>query len=238
MWERFSYYGMRTLLVLYMTNYLLLPGRPEKVLGYQTLKRGLEAVYGHLDVQPLSSHIYGLYTMLVYVTPIFGGILADRFLGKRKTVVIGGLLIAAGHFLLAFEHLFLIALLFLVVGTGGFKPNVSSQVGGLYPAGDARRDRAFSIFYVGINLGAFLQLICGTLARQYGAQTEADVPNPNFNPADPGVGWHYGFGAAGVGMLLGLIVYLIGQRHLPPDHTTSVPKVKKGVAAEKPPRPR
>jgi proton-dependent oligopeptide transporter, POT family len=198
MWERFSYYGMRTLLVLYMTKYLFLDGRPEKVMGYHLVKGTLESVFGHLDIQPLSSQIYGLYTGFVYLTPLFGGMLADRFFGQRKTVVVGGILMAIGHFLMAFENLFYVALLFLIVGNGAFKPNVSTQVGSLYPAGDPRRDRAFSIFYVGINLGAFLQgVVVGTLAATYG--------------------WHYGFGAAGVGMILGLTVYLLGQPYLASD---------------------
>jgi POT family proton-dependent oligopeptide transporter len=184
MWERFSYYGMRSLLVLYMTRYLFLEGRPEHVLGFGAVKGALEAVFGPLAIQPLSSQIYGLYTGFVYLTPFFGGMLADRVLGQRKTVIIGGVLMAIGHFLMAFENLFYIALLFLIAGNGCFKPNVSTQVGGLYPPGDARRDRAFSIFYVGINLGAFLSpLVCGTLGKT--------------------VGWHYGFAAAGVGMCLG-----------------------------------
>lgn len=214
MWERFSYYGMRTLLVLYMVNYLFIEGRPQKVIGYNFVNW----FYNNPGIQPLSSHIYGLYTGLVYLTPLLGGLLADRVLGQRKTVVVGSILMAIGHFLMAFENLFFVALLFLIFGNGAFKPNVSSQVGGLYPPGDTRRDRAFSIFYVGINSGAFLQLVCGTLAEHFGAQTVADTPNPNFDPAHPGLGWHYGFGAAGVGMLIGLFVYLAGQKNLAPDN--------------------
>ena len=197
MWERFSYYGMRGLLVLYMVEYLF-KGHSGNVIGYAAIKGGLEWVFGPLAIQPLSSQIYGLYTAFVYLTPFFGGLLADRVLGQRKTVVIGGVLMAIGHFLMAFENLFFIALLFLIIGNGAFKPNVSTQVGGLYPVGDHRRDRAFSIFYVGINLGAFLaNLIAGTLGQK--------------------VGWHFGFGAAGVGMCIGLVTYLLGQRYLAPD---------------------
>ena len=139
-------------------------------------------MFGPLDVQPLSSQIYGFYTALVYFTPIFGGLLADRVLGQRRTVIIGAVLMAIGHFMMAVEPLFLFALLALILGNGAFKPNISTQVGGLYAPGDPRRDRAYSIFYVGINLGAFLApLVCGTLGEK--------------------VGWHYGFAAAGVGML-------------------------------------
>ena len=198
MWERFSYYGMRALLVLYMTKYLLIPEHAGNVLGLTGLKHGLEAVFGPLDVQPFSSQIYGLYTALVYLTPVFGGLLADRVLGQRRTVIIGAILMAIGHFLMAVEQLFLVALAALILGNGAFKPNISTQVGGLYPPGDRRRDRAYSIFYVGINVGAFLApLVCGTLGE--------------------GAGWHYGFAAAGVGMLIGLAIYLYAMSLLPPD---------------------
>src|SRR5277367_6651260 len=191
MWERFSYYGMRALLVLYMTKYLLAPDHAGTVLGLAGVKSALEAVFGPLDTQPLSSHIYGFYTALVYLAPIFGGLLADRVLGQRRTVVIGATL-------MAIEQLFLFALLVLILGNGAFKPNISTQVGGLYAPGDHRRDRAYSIFYVGINVGAFLApLVCGTLGLE--------------------AGWHYGFAAAGVGMCIGLCIYLYALPFLPPD---------------------
>ena len=173
MWERFSYYGMKALLVYYMMKHLLFS-------------------------QEHASHIYGLYTGFVYFTPFFGGLLADRVLGQRRTVIVGAVLMAIGHFLMAVESMFFPALLFLILGNGAFKPNISTQVGALYPQGDHRRDRAFSIFYLGINLGAFLSpLVCGTLGEVYG--------------------WHYGFSAAGVGMLVGLAIYLAGQKHLAPE---------------------
>jgi proton-dependent oligopeptide transporter, POT family len=198
MWERFSYYGMRSLLVLYMTKYLLLADHSGHVVGLLAVKRGLETLFGPLDVQPLSSQIWGLYTGLVYFTPIFGGLLADRVLGQRRTVIIGAVLMAIGHFMMAVENLFLFALLALILGNGCFKPNISTQVGGLYAPGDPRRDRAYSIFYVGINVGAFLApLVCGTLGLE--------------------AGWHYGFAAAGVGMCIGLVIYLSALPLLPPD---------------------
>ena len=198
MWERFSYYGMRSLLVLYMTRYLLAPAHSGHVIGFAGVKSALEAVFGPLDVQPLSSQIYGFYTALVYLTPIFGGLLADRVLGQRRTVIVGAVLMAIGHFMMAVEELFLFALLALILGNGAFKPNISTQVGGLYAPGDRRRDRAYSIFYVGINVGAFLApLVCGSLGEA--------------------AGWHYGFAAAGVGMLIGLSVYLYALPLLPPD---------------------
>ncbi|HLH91635.1 MAG TPA: peptide MFS transporter [Xanthobacteraceae bacterium] len=203
MWERFSYYGMRSLLVLYMVDYLLKPGRIEGVIGLAALRHLLEFPFGPLDVQPLASMIYGGYTGLVYLTPIFGGLLADRVLGHRRTVTIGALLMAAGHFMMAFEPLLLFALLALILGNGAFKPNMSAQVGDLYGASDPRRDRAYSIFYVGINIGAFFSpLVCGTLGEE--------------------VGWHYGFAAAGVGMLIGLAVYLYAAPMLPPDRITPI----------------
>lgn len=205
MWERFSFYGMRALLLLYMTNHLLQPREAERVIGLRALRTALEAPFGPLGLQPLASQLYGLYTALVYLTPIFGGLLADRWLGQRRTVVLGAALMAAGHFAMAFEPLFLFALLLLILGNGAFKPNVSTQVGALYAPGDPRRDRAYSVFYVGINLGAFLApLVCGTLGEE--------------------VGWHYGFAAAGGGMTLGLFVYLWALPRLPPDAIARAPK--------------
>jgi POT family proton-dependent oligopeptide transporter len=200
MWERFSYYGMRALLVLYMTNYLIKAAQAGTyVFGFGALKAGLEAAFGPMDIQPLASQIYGLYTGFVYFTPFFGGILADRVFGQRRTVVLGAVLMSIGHFLMAFEQFFFLALLFLILGNGCFKPNISTQVGNLYPPGDHRRDGAFTIFYMGINLGAFFSpLVCGTLGQIYG--------------------WHYGFSAAGIGMILGLMVYLAGQKYLAPDN--------------------
>jgi len=198
MWERFSYYGMRSLLVLYMTKYLLFPEHAGNVIGLLTIKRALEAVFGPLEVQPLSSQIWGFYTALVYFTPVFGGLLADRVLGQRRTVIIGAILMAIGHFMMAVEQLFVFALLALILGNGAFKPNISTQVGGLYAPSDHRRDRAYSIFYVGINVGAFLApLVCGTLGEE--------------------AGWHYGFAAAGVGMCIGLCIYLYALPMLPLD---------------------
>jgi POT family proton-dependent oligopeptide transporter len=172
MWERFSYYGMRALLVLYM-------------------------IKGLHFAQAKSSSVYGWYTGLVYMTPILGGMIADRFLGYRRTIILGGVLMMIGHFLMAVENLpfFYCALAFLILGNGAFKPNISTIVGKLYKQGDPRRDAGFTIFYMGINLGAFFSpLVCGTLGEKYG--------------------WGWGFGAAGVGMLIGLINFLVGQKRL------------------------
>jgi len=198
-WERFSYYGMQTLLVLYMVNRLLHPGHVEHIVGFGPFRHLLESVYrGSLDVQPLASAIFGLYTGLVYVTPIAGGLIADRFLGRTRTITIGALLMAAGHFLMAFDFSFLAALTCLVTGVGCFKGNLASQVGALYATGDNRRADAFQIYYIFINAGVIISpLIAGTLGEVYG--------------------WHWGFGAAGVGMLIGLTIYLSGRKWLPPD---------------------
>jgi POT family proton-dependent oligopeptide transporter len=199
MWERFSYYGMRALLTLYMVSYLIKdPEKANSVFGFNSLKQLLEMGFGPLETQPFASQLYGLYTGFVYLSPFFGGMIADKVWGQRKTVYVGGVLMAIGHFLMAFEDCFLLALMFLILGNGAFKPNISSQVGSLYEHGDERRDGAFTIFYMGINLGGFLSpLVCGTLGQVYG--------------------WHYGFGAAGIGMLLGLGVYHFGRHLLPLD---------------------
>jgi POT family proton-dependent oligopeptide transporter len=201
LWERFNYYGMRALLVLYMVKYLFLPGHLETVLGYGGIKAVLEGMFGPLETQPLASQIYGFYTGFVYLTPVFGGLIADRLLGQRRSVYLGGVLMAAGEFTLASDALFFPGLFLIILGNGFFKPNISTQVGGLYAPGDHRRDRAYSIFYVGINLGAFMApLIAGTLGER--------------------VDWHLGFIAAGIGMIIGLIIYAFGQRNLPPDALT------------------
>lgn len=177
MWERFSYYGMRALLVLFLTA---------------TLQKG---GFGLDD--PTATAIYGLYTACVYLSGLPGGWIADRILGHRRSVFFGGIIIAAGHFSMAFgwAGTFYAGLVLIVIGTGLLKPNVSAIVGDLYPEGGVRRDAGFSIFYSGINLGAFIgPLICGYLGEK--------------------VNWHLGFGAAGVGMVLGVIQYRLGYKRL------------------------
>ena len=179
MWERFSYYGMRALLILYLTQ----------ALHWNTAR---------------AANLYGTYTMLVFLTPLIGGYLADRFIGTRRSLVIGGVIIASGHFCLAVPSMtmFYVGLVLIIIGTGFFKPNVSTMVGQIYADGDSRRDAGFTIFYMGINTGAFLGgLVCGYLGDQ-----------TRFGDR----GWHWGFGAAGVGMLLGLGVYLaFRDKYLP-----------------------
>jgi len=193
--ERFSYYSMQTLLTLYMVNYLLVPSRMDKVIGLDWLQAH---VYHGISGQPLASAIFGTYTSLVYFTPIFGGIIADRWLGRDMTLIIGGVLMAIGHFLMAIQSAFVFALLALLLGVGAFKGNIATQVGALYGRNDLRRAMAFQIFYIFINVSVIIApLISGTLGQD--------------------VGWHYGFGCAGVVMVLGLIIYLSGRRYLPAE---------------------
>ena len=197
--ERFSYYGMQTLLVLYMVKALLLTPHVERIAGFAGFSTVLSWVYGvPPTTQALASHIFGTYTALVYFTPIFGGLVADFWLGKTRTVTLGALLMAAGHFLMAFDQSFLLALLLLVLGVGCLKGNLASQVGALYRPGDGRATDAYQLYYLGISGGAFFApLVCGALGEE--------------------VGWHWGFAAAGVGMVVGLSIYLTGRRHLPPE---------------------
>src|SRR5881628_732782 len=187
MWERFSYYGMRALLILYMVGSTQQPG-----LGF-SVKR--------------SADIYAVYTLLVYLSGIPGGFLADRWLGHRRAVFIGGIIIACGHFSMAIPGLpfFFTGLGLIVIGTGLLKPNVSTIVGTLYSKEDTRRDSGFSIFYMGINLGAFIApLVTGFLGQR--------------------INWHIGFGAAGVGMTIGLIQYVAGRKYLVPRSEAKTPK--------------
>jgi proton-dependent oligopeptide transporter, POT family len=193
MWEIFSYYGMRALLVYYMTKQLL--------MGQQQ-----------------ASMIYGLYTAAVYFTPIIGGVVSDRWLGRRRAVIIGGTVMALGHFLMASEGLFYFALAAIALGNGLFLPSLPSQIDGLYAKNDPRRGSSFNFYYVGTNVGGLLApLVCGTLGELYG--------------------WHWGFGAAGIGMLSGLAIYVLGARHLPPD-TFGARKAARQRVAATPPRQR
>ena len=198
MWERFSYAGMSSLLALYLVNHALVPGRVEAVIGYDAVKAAMEFIYGARSREAFVAQLVLLFTGIAYSAPIVGGYVADRFFGQRITAVAGALLMAAGHFLMMFEATLFFALACLILGIGAFKPNVSTQVGALYADGDERRVRAYSIYYLGINIGTFLApLTAGTLGQT--------------------VGWHYGFGTAGVAMLVATAIYLAGLRHLPPD---------------------
>lgn len=197
--ERFSYYSMQTLLTLYMVNYLLVPERMDGVVGLNWLRTWH---YEGLSGQPLASAIFGDYTSLVYLTPILGGVIADRFAGRRIALFAGGITMSIGHFLMAFEGAFLFALLALIIGVGLFKGNIASQVGALYKGNDLRRAMAFQIFYIAINVSVIAApLISGTLGEE--------------------VGWHYGFGTAGIVMVLGVLIFLAGRPHLPVEEGES-----------------
>lgn len=172
-WEKFSFFGMRALLVYYMTKELLIS-------------------------QERASFIYGLYTAFVYLTPLVGGVVSDRWLGRRRSILIGGAIMAIGHFAMAFDELFYPALATIAVGNGLFLPSVPSQIGALYRTDDPRRGSAYSVYYVGVNLGGVLApLVCGTLGELFG--------------------WHWGFATAGVGMVAGLLIYMWGSRYLPAE---------------------
>ncbi|HET7709793.1 MAG TPA: peptide MFS transporter [Sphingomicrobium sp.] len=196
LWERFSYYGMTALLALYLVKQLLLPGHEDNVLGLDGLRSFLE-FRGPMSDQAFASLIYGWYGGLVYFTPIMGGWIADRLFGTKATVVLGALMMSAGHLLMTFDASFLIALAFLILGSGCLKGNISAQVGQLYPADDeSMRTRGYTIFSAAINVGSVLgPLASGAVAALYG--------------------WHAGFGVAAALMLVALVVYLVGQRHLP-----------------------
>ena len=207
LWERFSYYGMRSILVLYLTAKITASNAG---LGWENAS---------------ALELYGWYTMMVYVMSVPGGLLADRLLGQRKTVMLGGILLCIGHFILAIDHLwaFYTGLVFIVLGVGALKPNISTMVGGLYRAGDARRDTGFTIFYIGINIGAFsAPLLVGYIGEV--------------------INWHYGFGLAGIGMAIGQVVYVFGQRYLkgvgdfiPPSREDGQPASKSLTPEEKEP---
>ena len=187
MWERFSYYGMRAILVLYLVR----SSEAISEMGVVNLNPGLGWERGD------ALALYGWYTMMVYVMSVPGGYIADKFLGQKKSVLIGGILLLIGHSTLAIEQMwaFYTGLVFIVLGVGMLKPNISTMVGGLYKQGDIRRDKGFTIFYIGINVGAFISsLVVGYVGEVYG--------------------WHYGFGLAGIGMGLGVLQYVLGMKYL------------------------
>ena len=195
-WDRISFHGMQALLTLYMAEQLFLPGHVEKIVGFPALRSAVEGLFGHLTTQGLATQVFGLYVGFVYVTPAIGGWLGDQVLGRARTVTLGALLMTAGHFCMAFDRSFLLALLLLILGAGALRGNLSPQVGELYPQHDRRRVVAFQLYASMINLGAFIApLVTGALGKAYG--------------------WHVAFAFAGVGMLVGLVIYLAGQRDLP-----------------------
>lgn len=195
-WERFSFYGMQAILILYMVDVLLTPGHVENVLGFAAFRTMLEGVFGPMTPVALAAQIMGMYGGFIYLTPVIGGLVGDRWLGQRRTVVVGAVLMTAGHLLMSFEWGFLMALLLLILGGGCLKGNIAAQVGDMYARGDHRRDAGFVIFNLGINVGVFAApFVCGTLGEK--------------------LGYHYGFGAAAAGMLVGLIIYLAGRPYIP-----------------------
>ena len=212
-WERFSYYGMTSILVLYMSQALLLPGHVEGILGFTAFRAGLESVFGPMTTLGLASQITGLYTGFVYFTPVLGGWVADRWLGRRLAVMIGAVMMSVGQWAMAFDASFLSALALLVVGCGLLKGNISTQVGELYAETDGEgRTRAFAIFSIGINVGAVVgPLLCGLLAQLYG--------------------WHAGFALAGTLMLIGLFTYIAGFRYLPKDRPRAGQREKTRLSA-------
>ena len=209
-WERFSYSGMQTLLVLYAAHALFQPGHIQNIWGYGLIV----AVYGHPTPEALASSIFGLYAGMVYLTPIIGGVIADRWLGKSRAVILGAGLLTLGHWLMGEEATFLLALLSLVLGVGFFKTNITGQVGDLYAIDDPRRASAFQLFVLFIAVAAVIApLVCGTLGEKYA--------------------WKWGFGAAGIGMVVGLVTYLAGRRYLPPE----LPRQRREREARAPLRP-
>ncbi len=198
LWESFSLYGMQALLTLYMVEALLTPGRSGGVAGLVAARAAVESLTGPLSPQALAVQIFGLFAGLARFTPVLGGYIGDRLLGRRRTVMIGCVLMSAGHFAMAFDASFLVALLLLVMGTGCMNSNLWSQVGAVYAPGDRRRDDGVQFYYLGLNIGAFAAPIaCGLVAQVYG--------------------WHPAFLLAGFGMLVSLAVYVAAGPYLPPD---------------------
>ena len=198
MWERFSFFGMQALLLLYMSKYLLRPEQACHVIGLAQYRANLEAVVGKLTDLSFAGQTFGIYSGMIYLMPLVGAWLGDRVLGRTMTITIGCLLMTAGHLAMASEALFLGALVLLILGSGCLLGNMAAQVGLLYAPDDERRTRAFGVYLITLNIGALAApLAIGTLGEN--------------------VSWHYGFAAAGVGMLIGLATYLAGRRHMPPD---------------------
>ena len=197
LWDRISFHGMQSLLTLYMVGQLFLPGHVEKIVGFSAFAATVQSIFGHLTLQGLATQTFGLYIAFVYVTPSIGGWLGDRVLGRRNTVALGALLMTAGHFCMAFDQSFLLAMLLLILGAGALRGNLQPQVGELYPREDRRRVVGFQLYASMINLGAFIApLVTGALGKSFG--------------------WHPAFAFAGFGMLVGLVVYLAGQSWLTP----------------------
>ncbi|HLZ75805.1 peptide MFS transporter [Phenylobacterium sp.] len=198
LWERISFHGMLALLTLYLAEQLLLPGHVEKVVGFPAFRAVIEGVTGPLSVQALASQIFGLYIGFIYFTPIFGGFIGDRVIGRKNAVILGAVLMTCGHLAMAFDQSFLLALLLLILGAGFLRGNLIAQVGKLYTSGDPRLASGLQIYVAMVNTGGFIApIITGLLGQTWG--------------------WHFGFGFAGFGMLIGLVTYLAGSKHIPAD---------------------
>jgi POT family proton-dependent oligopeptide transporter len=197
-WERISFHGMLALLTLYLAEQLLLPGRIEKVVGFPVFRKVIEDVTGPLSVQALAAQIFGLYIGFIYFTPIFGGLIGDRLIGRRNAVMLGLVLMTFGHLAMAFDQSFLLALFLLILGAGFLRGNLIAQVGRLYASGDPRLAAGMQIYVAAVNTAAFIApIMTGLLAQTWG--------------------WHFGFGFAGFGMMIGLATYLIGSKYIPAD---------------------
>ncbi len=197
-WEAFSLYGMQALLTLYMVGQLLMPGHAENVVGLAATRAAIESITGPLSTQAFAVQLFGLWAGLVRFTPVFGGLLGDRLLGRRRTIMLGCVLMTLGHFCMAFDGSFLAALFLLMLGTGCANSNLFSQVGALYLPEDRRHGDGLQLYYFVLNCGAFIApIICGWMGAA--------------------LGWHQAFALAGFGMLAGLLVYALGERDLPPD---------------------
>ena len=208
-WVGFSYYGMQSLLALYMASYLLTPGHIEHIAGFGAFRALLQVFYGHNTGKALASNITGFYGFLAFGMPLLGGLVADRLLGRTRSIVLGAVLMTIGHFLMAFDVSFVVALLCIVMGAG-LAGVLKAQVGGLYAPADARRAEAFQIYSLAVQVAVIAApIVCGYLGEK--------------------IAWHWGFGAAGIGMTLGLIVYLSGLRWMPPD-----PVIKRQGHVERP----
>ncbi len=209
--ERFSYYGMQALLVLYLTQYLLLPGHVDQIAGFVPFRGFLQSIFGDLATPvATATAITGLYSGGVYLSPILGGWIADQFLGRTKTVAAGAIIMVLGHFLMAFDVAFVAAISCLFIGVGLFKGNIASQVGELYAPDDLRRSNGYQVFLLGVQIAVIAApLVIGTLGEN--------------------VAWHWGFGTAGVGMAVALVIYLAGRKYLPPERP-------RGAAAKAAPR--
>ena len=198
LWDRISFHGMQAMLVLYMTGELVKPGRMEGIIGFASYRHALENVYGPLSTMALATQTFGWYVAIMAFMPLIGGWLGDKYISRRTGVATGALLMTAGHFCLAFDATFLIALLLLVTGAGMLRGNLKPQIRSLYATGDRRLAEAFQVYSFVVNFGAFIApIVTGAVAKYYG--------------------WHAGFGVAGFGMLIGLVWYLKGSKDLPPD---------------------